>query len=53
MGLYIYESLNSLGLAFLLFLLRMENLIIQSAPENVLIEIWHVFNIYYSGIETS
>ena len=53
MGLYIYESLNSLGLVFLLFLLQMENLLIQSAPENVLIEIWHVFNIYYSGIGAS
>ena len=42
-----------LGLVFLLFLCRTENLIIQWASENVLIEIWHVFNIYYSGIGAS
>ena len=37
--------------AFLLFLCRTENLIIQWASENVLIEICHVLNVYYSGIE--
>ena len=41
------------GLVFLLFLCRTENLIIQWASENVLIEICHVFNIYYSGVGTS
>ena len=41
-----------LGLVFL-FLCRTENLIIQWVSENVLIEIWHVFNIYYSGIGAS
>ena len=38
---------------FLLLLCRTENLIIQWASENVLIEICPVFNIYYSGIGTS
>ena len=51
------NSLNVLpyvnGLVFLLFLCRTENLIIQWAWENVVIEIWHVFNIYYSGIDAS
>ena len=42
-----------IGLVFLLFLCQTENLIIQWASENVLIEICHVFNIYYSGIGTS
>ena len=42
-----------IGLVFLLFLCRTENLIIQWALENVLIEICHVFNIYYSGIGAS
>ena len=37
-------------LVFLSFLRRTENLIIQWALENVLIEIDHAFNIYYSGI---
>ena len=41
------------GLVFLLFLCRTENLIIQWVSENVLIEIWHVFSIYYSGIGAS
>ena len=35
-----------IGLVFLLFLCWTENLIIQWASENVLIEICHVFNIY-------
>ena len=34
---------------FLLFLCWTENLIILWASENVLVEIWHVFDIYYSG----
>ena len=38
---------------FLLLLCRTENLIIQWASENVLIEIWYVFNIYCSGIGAS
>ena len=42
-----------LGLFFLLFLCRTENLIIQWTLENVLIEICHEFNIYYSGIRAS
>ena len=41
------------GLVFSLFLCRTENLIIQRALENVLIEICHVFNIYYSGYGAS
>ena len=41
------------GLVFLLFLCRTENLIIQWALENVLIEICHIFNIYYSDIGAS
>ena len=35
------------------FLCRTENLIIQWALENELIETCHVFNIYYSGIGAS
>ena len=42
-----------LGLVFLLFLCRTETLISKWASENVLIEIWHVFNICYSGIGAS
>ena len=38
---------------FLLFLRRTENLVIQWALENVLIEICHIFNIYYSDIGAS
>ena len=41
------------GLVLLLFLCRTRNLIIQWVLENVLFEICHVFNIYYSGIEAS
>ena len=41
------------GLVFLLFLCRTESLIIQGALENVLIEVCHVFNIYYSDIGAS
>ena len=41
------------ALFFLLFLRRTENLIIQWALENVLIEICHIFNIYYSDIGAS
>ena len=40
-------------LVFLLFLCGTENLTIQWASENVLIEICHVFNIYYSGVGAS
>ena len=47
------SALSVIGLDFLLFLCRTENLIIQWASENVLTEIWHVFNIYYSGIGAS
>ena len=41
------------GLVFVLFLFLTENLIIQWVLENVLIEICHVFNIYYVGNGTS
>ena len=47
------KTVITYGLAFLLFLCQTENLIIQWALENVLIEICHVFIIYYSGIGTS
>ena len=48
------KSSTSLGgPVFLLFLCWTENLIIQWALENVLIEICHEFNIYYSGIGAS
>ena len=42
-----------LGLFFLLFLCRTENLIIQWMLESVLIEICHKFNFYYSGVGAS
>ena len=41
------------GLVFLLLFCWMENLIIQWVSQNVLTEICHVFNIYYSSIGTS
>ena len=41
-----------IGLVFLLFLCWTENLITQRASENVLIEICHVFNIYYLDQKT-
>ena len=44
---------SAMGLFFLLFLCRTENLIIQGTSKNVLIEICHLFNIYYSGIGAS
>ena len=50
---FFLSSVGINGLVFLLFLCRMENLINQWALENVLIEICHTFNIYYSGIGTS
>ena len=47
------KTVITYGLVFLLFLCQTENVIIQWALENVLIEICHVFIIYYSGIGTS
>ena len=44
---------NAIGLVFLLFLCRTENLIIQWVLENVLIETCHESKIYYSGIGAS
>ena len=41
--------MNNPGLVFLLFLCRTENMIIQWASENILIEIYYIFNVYYSG----
>ena len=47
-----YLNSSRTGL-FLLFLCQTENLIIQLKSENVLIEICHVFKIYYSVIGAS
>ena len=49
----LFCAVYGFGFAFLLFLCWTGNLIIQWASENVMIEICHVFNIYYSGVGSS